>query len=82
MGLFAGIIVAAAMIVYDKNRLGAFVRTIVREQCLWPEKAKTLSELGFYKNSGVKASLRSPNQLSRKTQCIGTCSFEWDPGYF
>ncbi|MBE6653667.1 MAG: hypothetical protein E7610_09685 [Ruminococcaceae bacterium] len=76
LGLFAGIIVAAAMIVYDKNRLGAFVRTIVREQCLWPEKAKTLSELGFYKNSGVKASLRSPNQLGKIVRCVEKEAYE------
>ena len=45
LGIAGGIVVAAGMACYDRNRLGAFVRAIVREQCLWPEKAKTLSEL-------------------------------------
>ena len=70
LGLFAGIIVAAAIACYDKNKLGAFVRTLVKEQCLWPDKAKTLYELGFMKSSGVKASLRSPNQLGKIVHCV------------
>ena len=70
LGICIGIIVAAAMACYDKNRLGAFVRSIVREQALWPEKAQTLYDLGFARNSAVKASLRSPNKLGRVVRCV------------
>ena len=70
LGICVGIIIAAAMACYDKNRLGAFVRTIVREQALWPEKAQTLYDLGFARNSAVKASLRSPNKLGRVVRCV------------
>ena len=70
LGIFGGIILAAGFACYDKNRLGAFVRKIVQEQCLWPEKAKTLSELGFSRNGGVKASLRSRNQLGKIVRCV------------
>ncbi len=70
LGLFAGIILAAGLACYDKNRLGAFVRKIVQEQCLWPDKAKTVGELGFDRNTGVKASLRSPNQLGKIVRCV------------
>ena len=70
LGLFVGVIIAAGMVCYDKNRLGAFVRALVKEQCLWPEKAQTLYDLGFMRNSGVKASLRSPNQLGRIVHCV------------
>lgn len=70
LGLFAGIVIAAGIACYDKNRLGAFVRKVVKEQCLWPDKAKTLYELGFSRNSGVKASLRSPNQLGKIVRCV------------
>ena len=76
LGLFAGIIIAAGFACYDKNRLGAFVRKIVQEQCLWPEKAKTLYELGFMKNGGVKASLRSPNQLGKVVHCVEKEAYE------
>ena len=70
LGICIGIIVAAAMACYDKNRLGAFVRTIVREQALWPDKAQTLYDLGFARNSAVKASLRSPNKLGKIVRCV------------
>ena len=70
LGIFIGVIVAAGFVCYDKNRLGAFVRKIVSEECLWPEKAQTLSELGFLRNSGVKMSLRSPNKLGKIVRCV------------
>ena len=76
LGLFVGIIIAAAVACYDKNRLGAFVRALVKEQCLWPEKAQTLYDLGFMKNSGVKASLRSPNQLGKIVHCVEKEAYE------
>ena len=70
LGIFVGIIIAAGFACYDKNRLGAFVRKLVKEQCLWPDKAQTLSELGFLRNGGVKASLRSPNKLGKIVHCV------------
>jgi hypothetical protein len=70
LGIFIGVIIAAGIACYDKNRLGALVRSIVKEQCLWPEKAKTLSELGFARNGAVKSSLRSPNKLGRVVRCV------------
>ncbi len=76
LGIFGGIIIAAAIARYDKNRLGAFVRAIVRNQCLWPEKAMTLDELGFARNGSVKASLRSRNKLGRVVRCIEKEKYE------
>ena len=76
LGMFAGIVIAAGFACYDKNRLGAFVRTLVKEQCLWPEKAQTLYELGFMRNSSVKASLRSPNKLGKIVHCVEKEAYE------
>ncbi len=70
LGICVGIIIAAAMACYDKNKLGSFVRTIVREQALWPDKAMTIYDLGFARNSAVKASLRSPNKLGKIVRCV------------
>lgn len=70
LGIFLGIIIAAGFACYDKNRLGAFVRQLIKDQCLWPDKAKTLSELGFVRNSSVKLSLRSPNKLGKIVRCV------------
>ena len=76
LGLFGGIIIAAGIAWYDKTRLGAFVRKIVKEECLWPDKAKTLPELGFARSGGVKASLRSPNKLGRVVSCVEKEAYE------
>lgn len=76
LGLFVGIIIAAGLACYDKNRLGAFVRKLVKEQCLSSDKAQTLSELGFLRNSGVKASLRSPNKLGKIVRCVEKEAYE------
>ncbi len=70
LGIFGGIILAAAFACYDKNRLGAFVRAIIKNQCLWKEKAMTLEELGFANNGSVKVSLRSRNKLGRVVRCV------------
>ena len=76
LGICIGIIIAAAMACYDKNRLGSFVRTIVKEQALWPDKAMTLYDLGFARNGAVKASLRSPNKLGRVVRCVEKDAYE------
>ena len=76
LGLFIGVIIAAAIACYDKNRLGAFVRKVIKSDCLWPEKAQTLSELGFARNGGVKASLRSPNKLGKVVRCVEKEAYE------
>ena len=70
LGICVGIIIAAAMACYDKNKLGAFVRAIVKEQALWPDKGMTVYDLGFARNSAVKASLRSPNKLGKIVHCV------------
>ncbi len=76
LGICGGIIIAAGIACYDKNRLGAFVRALIKEQCLWQDKAKTLSELGFLRNGGVKASLRSPNKLGKIVRCVEKETYE------
>ena len=76
LGIFVGIIIAAGIACYDKNRLGAFVRALVKEQCLWPDKAQTVYDLGFARNRGVKASLRSPNQLGKIVHCVEKEAYE------
>ncbi len=75
-GIFIGIVLAAAIAFYDKNRLGAFVRKLVKNQCLWPEKAMTLSELGFARNGSVKASLRSQHKLGKTVHCLEKEQYE------
>lgn len=76
LGICFGVIVASGIVCYDKNRLGAFVRKIVKEQALSPDKAMTLEELGFSRNGGVKASLRSRNKLGKIVHCVEKEQYE------
>lgn len=70
IGIFIGIIVAAFFASYDKNRLGGFVRRVISEECLSPERAKTLAELGYLKNPGVRGSLKRGTVLSKVVKCV------------
>ena len=49
-----GFIIAAAAVAYTRTRLGGFVRTLLKNDCLSPETAKTLFELGYFRNSTIR----------------------------
>ncbi len=69
-GLFIGINLASIAIIFDRRVLGNFVRKLIFEECLSPESAKTLSELGYMKNSAVRSSLRSGITLRKVVRCV------------
>ena len=69
MGIGAGVILASACAVYDKNRLGGFVRRVIAEDCLSADRAKTLEKLGYGKGFGLKRNLRD-GVLSRVVHCV------------
>ena len=69
VGIAAGVILASGVAVYDKNRLGGFVRRVIAEDCLSVDRAKTLSELGYTKGYGIRGSLKS-GVLSRVVHCV------------
>ena len=67
---FIGINIAAIMSIFDKRVLGDFARKLIREEALSPETAMTLSELGYYKNTAIRSSLRSGYTLRRVVRCV------------
>ena len=67
---FIGINIAAIMAIFDKRVLGDFARKLIREEALSPETAMTLSELGYYKNTAIRSSLRSGYTLRRVVRCV------------
>lgn len=71
IAIFLGVIIAAAMSLFQKRTLGDLVRALDRESCTTPEKAKTLSELGLLRNSAVKQDLRRGASLRRVVRCVG-----------
>ena len=69
IGLTVGIVIASVMSVYNKRYIGSFIRKLISEGCLGPENAKTLDELGYLKNFGVRSVIKSGGTLSRWARC-------------
>lgn len=70
VGIFVGIILAAAFASFDRNHLGGLVRKLVREDCLSPDKAKTLRELGYHRSPAVRGSLKRGSVLGNVVHCV------------
>lgn len=70
ISFFIGLNIAALLSLFNKRVLGDFVRALIANGCLSTEKAKTLSELGFMKNTAVRGSLRSGVTLRRVVRCV------------
>lgn len=70
VAFFIGINIAAFIAVFDKRVLGEFARKLIYEDALTPQTAKTLSELGFYKNTAVRSNLRSGSTLKKVVRCV------------
>ncbi len=56
--VYAGIMIAGIMAVYNKRFLGNFVRKLIEEEAYTPYNAMTLEELGFEKNSILKYEIK------------------------
>jgi hypothetical protein len=69
VGITIGVVIASVMSVYNKKYIGSFIRKLIAEDCLGPDKAKTLEELGFLKNIGVRSTIKSGGSLSRWARC-------------
>ena len=78
LGICVGFIVAAIFACYEKNKTGAFIRQVIRQQCLWPDKAKTLDELGYGKNRAIRSQLKRTTPLSKTVICVEKEAFMRD----
>ena len=65
-----GFILAALAAVINKNVLGDFVRVLLQNECHDPDKAKTLEELGYHKNTTIRSSLKRGVNLRRVVHCL------------
>ena len=70
VALFIGAVIGAISSIFNKRVLGDFVRALTSEGCRTPEGAKTIAELGFLKNTAVRASLRAGGVLGRVVSCV------------
>lgn len=69
VGLLIGVLIASFAVIFDKRVLGAFVRKLLREECLSSESAKRLSDLGFASKHTIKNSLRRGTTLRSVVKC-------------
>ena len=65
-----GMVIACFMGSFNKGTLGQFVRDLISEECFSPESAKTLTELGYLKDSAVRASLKRGYTLRKVVRCV------------
>lgn len=63
--IFAGIVAASLMAIYNKRVIGGFVKTLLSGGCISPENAKTIVDLGYGTDWAIKNALRTDNVLRR-----------------
>ena len=64
-GLYAGMLIGGILSVYNKRYLGGVVRALLRDECLSPQHAKTLKELGLSSKWGLGRALQDGKVLRR-----------------
>ena len=69
-GMVLGIIIASYLVIFNRRVHGDFIRSLINEDCSTPEKAKTLADLGYMKNSAVRGALRSGNTYRGIVRCV------------
>jgi hypothetical protein len=68
--MLIGVIIAAFASIFNKRVLGDFVRMMLQYEATSPEKAKTLEEFGYLKNSTIRQALRRNPSLRRVVHCV------------
>ena len=63
LALAAAIIIAVCATAYMRVNIGGFVRALIANECLSPESAKSLSELGYFRSIGIRNSLSRNSAL-------------------
>ena len=70
LGLYLGIVVAAFYAIYNKRHLGDAVRHIIYTGASTPESAKTLTELGYVRNTAIRSALKYGTAMRKYVRCV------------
>lgn len=70
IGMVAGIVIASYLSIFNKQVHGSFVSSVIELGATTPGTAKTLSELGYVKNSAVRSAIRSGNTYRGILRCV------------
>lgn len=71
LALAAAIIVAACVTAYTRVSMGAFVRRLISEGALSPKDAKTLMELGYFRDPSIRRALARGSALRMVVRRVG-----------
>lgn len=71
LALAAAIIVAAFVTAYTRVSMGAFVRRLISAGALSPEEAKTLLELGYFRDPSIRRALARGSALRMVVRRVG-----------
>ena len=69
-GILVGVIVAAALSIYNKRYLGNFVRKILDDGAISRESAKTVEELGFKNHFMIRLGLMGGKTFGKMIRCV------------
>lgn len=70
LAFIIGIILASIAAIFNKRVLGEFVRKLLSEEIHSPEKAQTLEQLGYLKNTTIRSALKHGTTLRRVVKCV------------
>ena len=76
LAIALGIIIAAVLTAYTREGLGGFVRRLIKEDALAPEKSKTLMELGYFRSTMLRRALSRGSALRMVVRCTEQEAFE------
>ncbi|MBQ2999957.1 MAG: hypothetical protein IJD64_05790, partial [Clostridia bacterium] len=57
------LIIVSVVNAYTRQSLGGFVRRLLSEDCLSPDRAKALSELGYFRSTAIRRALARGSAL-------------------
>ena len=57
------LIIVSVVNAYTRQSLGGFVRRLLSQDCLSPDRAKTLSELGYFRSTAIRRALAKGSAL-------------------
>ncbi len=71
IGIALGLILAAIVAAYTRAKLGGFLRKLIEKDCLSEDAAKTLREVGEFRNASVRRALSRGTALKKYVRRVG-----------
>lgn len=70
IGFIVGAILASLSYIFNKRVLGDFVRALLSVEAHSPDRAQTLEQLGYLKNTTIRSALKRGASLRRVVKCV------------